>query len=158
MFRWIASDNHRYRFAVELCRRQVRLPLRLQSPAPVSVPPALRLSCALSRAELEVRPAAGGGGFEVTIVVPDLPEGAGEEELVFAITGDGDGVPGCEVLLRRAACRITEALIQRGPGAVPLRPQTRAALLWYGWRRYSELVGLRPVSYTHLTLPTILRV
>jgi hypothetical protein len=84
-----------------------------------------------------------------------------DDELTFDIRGDAAiSLPSCRVVLRRTAWSIHTALLQRQrkQGArrqqktdaqgqqqedAVLRPQMRAALLWYGWKRYRDLAGLK---------------
>jgi thiamine kinase-like enzyme len=47
------------------------------------------------------------------------------------------------VLIRRTACKINTALLDRGDAAQPLWPQTRSAILWCSWKRFQEMVGLK---------------
>lgn len=79
-----------------------------------------------------------------SIHVPPASLPFADDELQFEIGGSpGSSVPGCRVVLRRTTCRISTALIERQRESLPVRPGSLAALYWYGWRRYSEVVGLR---------------
>jgi hypothetical protein len=50
------------------------------------------------------------------------------------------------VILRRVRCVINDGLLRCGEPDWHLSAQTRAALLWRAYRRYSELVGLKRLS------------
>lgn len=143
MFEWVDADENSYRFAVELDRQPVRLCLRLRSDPPAGKPPALRVCGSPPDITLSIQPIGNDGLFEVGIGVAPAPAEAGEDELAFTVAGDVAGLPECRVVLRRTSCRISIALVQREPASAPLRPQTRAALLWHSWGRYSEVVGLK---------------
>ncbi|CAK8995633.1 unnamed protein product, partial [Durusdinium trenchii] len=70
-----------------------------------------------------------------------------DDELQIAITCRNQSIADCTVILRRTACVIGSALIERGRESVPVRYHTVAALQWYGWRRFSEYVGLKRTSF-----------
>lgn len=66
-----------------------------------------------------------------------------DDEIQIALSCRNQSIAACTVILRRTACDIGSALIERGRGSVPVRHHTVAALQWYGWRRFSEYVGLK---------------
>ena len=75
-----------------------------------------------------------------------MPEGGvpKDDELTFTLRGDGAApIPPCRVVLLRTAWPIHTALLERQQAESVLRPQTQAALRWYGWDRFQSLVGLK---------------
>jgi hypothetical protein len=113
--------------------------LRADQPAP----PQLVLEPADTGAALSFAGVAPPDSLHFVLSVPAAPDGAAAEDdqLAFCVRG-GPGVPPCRVVLRRTAWQVRAPLIEREKGGDVL-PQTRAALLWYGWKRYRGLVGLK---------------
>jgi hypothetical protein len=78
-----------------------------------------------------------------------VPGAAGAAELrddqnVFVVRHQHDlDFPPCRIILRRTAWRINAALLSHGDRSAVLLPQTRAALLWFGYERFSDLLGLK---------------
>jgi hypothetical protein len=82
--------------------------------------------------------------LRICLTVPPAPPGADDDELTFQLRVQA--APACHVVLRRTTCKLTTPLIERHGEISPRWPQTRAALLWYGWKRYREIVGLKRFS------------
>jgi hypothetical protein len=143
MTAWVGSESDCYRLAVEQSERDVRLVALLVTDPPLAGPVAFRVEPAALGTVLDVRAGGRPGSFEVTVRVADPSGGAAEDELSLAVRPDRADVPACRVVVRRTRCRVSAGLIQRDAASAALRPETRAALLWHGFGRYSELVGLR---------------
>jgi hypothetical protein len=70
-----------------------------------------------------------------------------DDEIVFALrSGNSGDPPACRIVLRRCAWRINTALLGQGENQAALSPQTGAALLWYGWNRFQNLIGMKRFS------------
>lgn len=106
--------------------------------------PKLNVVSGSCRAEIGSPFKSASGTFEVCVIVelPDRPADDDQLEFVVSDTNSG-GLPTCRILLRRTGCRINSALVERSKIGVPLRDSMQAALLWYGWRRFREIVGLK---------------
>jgi hypothetical protein len=161
MFRWRGSDQelpptahpssslphadgeYVVRFAVAHSDGEVRCCLELQG-EDEHRPPALTLHTTAARCTLHVVAAKTPGVFRCCLVVPPAPAGSADDELTFHLRGEQPGgVPPCRVEFRRTSCTIDATLLGT-PGAEHiLGPQTRAALLWHGWKRYQALIGLK---------------
>ena len=81
--------------------------------------------------------------LELTCVVPQE-----DDELLFGLVMDGK--PVTQIRLRRTFCEIEKALLEL-PTSHPsvrqaLSDHTRAALLWYGWKTCSRMVGIKRFS------------
>lgn len=141
-----ATNGFFIRFATQHSDQPLMLHIPLRTIAAGTSPPELDLQTAASGCELTITP-AGPDFFDLCLTVPaagPASEGVEDDELTFVIRSiPPSPIPDCHIVLRRTACRISTALIARQRDAVPVRPQSLAALLWYGWRRYSEIVGLR---------------
>jgi hypothetical protein len=143
MIAWVGSETDVYRFAVEQAERDVRLVILLASDPPAPRPPTFRVEPDDLGTVLDVRAGLSPGCFEVTVGVSDPPVDAAEDELTLTVQSDRADVPACRLVVRRTRCRVSAGLVQRDAASAALRPETRAALLWHAWGRYSELVGLR---------------
>jgi putative nucleotidyltransferase with HDIG domain len=112
-------------------------------------PPSLALDSSDAGCRLDVLSGDGPDNFQVVITVPPASPPANEgqppdDELVFCIRdASGGSIPTCRARLRRTLCEINTALIERHRVDSPLRPQTKAALLWHSWRRFRMVVGLK---------------
>ena len=125
---------------------EARLPLRLEGDRDGRLPE-FTLVTPTSGCRLELHRSEEGGIVEVTLIVPAAPESGRDDEVAVLLRGQPErGTPSCLVLLRRTACLINTALLDRHGGSSPLWPQTRAALLFHGWKRYQELVALKRFS------------
>jgi hypothetical protein len=154
MFQWLVSVDEQDRradglgalchFAVEQGPEPVRLELALIADPTVADPPALALISPPGGCRLEVPAVDSGSPFRYLVVVEPPADSSAEDEITIDLADTArQRVPPCRIILRRARCVIQTALVQ-GDGSQPaLSPQTRAALLWRGWRRYAELVAVK---------------
>src|SRR5947209_8555937 len=147
MLEWIASDEeyrpgevpaYQFRFATEQGPGEVRLYLDLR-PAPGSAAPQLACTSSPPGCALTVQHVPGRDAHRVTLTVPPASHPEGDDEVTIDVTGDA----ACRVVLRRTACAFRTALLEGACRPGQVHPQTRAALLWHGWGRHSELVGLK---------------
>ena len=86
------------------------------------------------------------GGLRCSVAVPGSGMMAEDDEHAFRVVAPGRTV--AEVVLRRTTCRVNTWLVDdQDPdnrvGGSQLLPETRAALLWYGWRRFLEVMILK---------------
>ena len=153
-----ATSEHIFRFAVEHGAEERRFVMELASDAPKAGPPAINLQSVnpIPGARVDVAAGKEPGVFRVCLVVPpsqpspsssdSLPsappwaETQEDDELIFTLTGD---VPSCRIVVRRTGCRIGTALLHRRGAIKPLLPETRSAILWSSWKRFSEVVMLK---------------
>ncbi|MFO0869707.1 MAG: phosphotransferase [Pirellulales bacterium] len=148
---WLNADDSNDRSSDVVCQfagPQSDQPLELSLLLQVdkSPTPALPHSWTMhdERVQLTALPTAVPGIVHVVAVVPPAEDPASDDEVVFSLAANSHlGAPACRVVLRRTVCTIGMALLERRAGAPPLRPPARAALLWHGWRRYSEVSGLK---------------
>jgi hypothetical protein len=132
-------------FAALQSDRPVRLVLHLLANPPGGDLP--ELSCSPAGPYRPDLAAAVPTGFRYVLVVPPPTGEPADDQVLLDLAGPaGSDVPPCRVILRRSTCTIRKALLDRGPRLPDLLPQTEAALLWYGWRRCRELVGMKRFS------------
>ncbi len=132
-----------FHFAAEHADGELQLPLDLLTGTAAA--PDLALEPPAGGATLTCAGPCGEGAHRYLLTVPAaVPEGdpLADDELTFTVRGL-EGVPPARVVLRRTAWRLDTALLERQRQGPALWPQTRAALLWYGWGRYRALVGLK---------------
>jgi hypothetical protein len=148
------ADEAELCFAAEHAAGELHLFADLRADDSAAPPPSLTLTlCAAAR--LGPLQAVAPGTYRVEVVVPAAPAGTADDEVVLRLVGAG--VTPARVRLRRTAWSIDPTLVvrqrhgpprpaapgQRPRNADPLAPQTRAALLWHGWRRFTGLVALK---------------
>lgn len=141
---WAQAEDGRCEYAVALGDEgtpPIDLELALAAAAG-QAPPALCLSGAPPGATLEVAETAP-GSYSVRVGIPALPPGEQDDALLLQLTSSHDGPPPLSIELRRTHSEIQWGLLGRdAAGSLP-DEQTRAAILWHGWRRFSRVVGLR---------------
>ncbi|HEV3145464.1 MAG TPA: phosphotransferase [Gemmataceae bacterium] len=89
--------------------------------------------------------------FNVSFVVPKASPTATDDEVEFdIIAAAGSGIRPCHIVLRRTRCRVETTLVeQQTNGDLPSEEERnalahcRAALQWYGHKRYQKIVGLK---------------
>jgi hypothetical protein len=132
-----------FRFAAGHGDGEVRCYLDLQSEEALG-PPALTLHTTATDCGLQFIESSKPGCFRYCLTVPAAPPGTADDQLTFHLRAEPPGqVPPCRVELRRTSCTIDATLLgSQGPGHI-LGMQTRAALLWHGWKRFQALIGLK---------------
>jgi hypothetical protein len=149
MAQWLCADAVWHdglpvcRFAAEQADQPLELTLYLKLDAPGPADdwhPRPDLPGALARVSATADPHI----VRVVVSVPPPADPRQDDSLGFRLSGEGNpAVPDCRIELRRTVCRISSALVERNAEDPPVRDQTRAALLWHGWRRYQEVAGLK---------------
>ncbi len=146
MARWLEAEGFGdgvVRFAYEQtgCAARVRLTLRCEDGETAES----AFSCRGSVPGVQLAVVAGDspGLYTVTITVPPSDVLDRDDEVRITVRSEAEHVPECQVVLRRTTCPISTALLESQPGNLGLRDQCAAALRWYAWNRYTELVGLR---------------
>jgi len=135
-----------FRFAAGPDDEELRLIICLASDPPVAAdePPKLRLASAPDGSSVVVEAGDTAGAFRVLVILPAGVPAPDDAELVLEIIEKPAGaVPPCRIRVRRTACRIDTALVEGLDEEQSLSDQTRAALLWFGWRRYSQVMALK---------------
>lgn len=146
MYRWLHGDSSgeggtTLRFAAPQGPSSTRLVLYVvsdDSTAPSSDP----APDPSSSAGLESVPTGVAGVFRYDLIVPPPGDPEIDDEVTIDLRSP-DGLPDAQVILRRSTCRISAALVERDHDPVPLADETRAAMLWQGWRRFQEIVVLK---------------
>jgi hypothetical protein len=131
------------RFAVRQSADPVVLELRLHADPPAA--PALTLKAS---APCRLRPliSLGGGEFRVVLEFDPAADPECEDEVTAELSDPAGVSPACRVVLRRSTCVLSTGLLEQESlteGARRRWPQTEAALRWYGWGRFRELVGIK---------------
>jgi hypothetical protein len=131
------------RFAVRQSADPVVLELRLHADPPAA--PALTLKAS---APCRLRPliSLGGGEFRVVLEFDPAADPECEDEVTAELSDPAGVSPACRVVLRRSTCILSTGLLEQESlteGARRRWPQTEAALRWYGWGRFRELVGIK---------------
>ena len=151
MHEWSGAENNIYRFAMECASGPVKLNLRLKSDTTAPSTPDLTIHSGRHLVKLEIKP-SGDDQFDVVVVVEKGP--VKEEEWEITLNAKpADKIPECRIFLRWTNCIINDALLLRDPvAAAALKTdkeaahrwaQTKAALLWHSYKRFSEVVGLK---------------
>jgi len=133
--------ERRYGFAAEHTDQELLLFVDLPTGAAGS-PPNLSWQSSAPGCALSVVGESQPGTWRLRLSIPPAPAPAQDDEVTFQITA-ADRNRLAKVLLRRTNCRISTTLLGRPGQANPLWAQTRAALLWFGWKRFQELCGLK---------------
>ncbi|MCE5336853.1 MAG: phosphotransferase, partial [Desulfobacteraceae bacterium] len=128
-----------FRFAAALSE-EARLCIDLISSEEEADPPSVTICAAPPGCRLEISAGKEIGHFCLCLTVPPSETPDRDDEVRVDIGGD---VPPCLVVLRRTACRISTSLMDSPHSRESLLPQTRSALLWYGWNRFRDIVGLK---------------
>ncbi len=160
MYRWTDSDGALiittadslpaaekvYQFGAEQSNRPVLLCLDLTTDSDGASVPELAIDTTTANCRIEIADGKSERTFRISILVPPASDLHQDDEVVIRLAGESHEVPPCRLVLRRSTCKIGTALIERHRSDIPLRKQTRAALLWYSWKRYQEIVGLKPFT------------
>jgi putative nucleotidyltransferase with HDIG domain len=152
MYRWVGAEQDIYRFATAVGASKTEVCLRLISDA--ALPDDLVLEpfgAHAHRVKVECEP-VGGGQCDVVVTVTRTSEIEDKWDIIVKAQPEV-GIPDCLVLLRWTDCKINDALLLRAPGTVAAMQsnpeaarswaQTKAALLWHSFGRYSEVIGLK---------------
>ena len=149
----IGRPPYLFLFAVPHGNEEQRLYLGLESDETFAVLPEFSVRPASSQCSVEVRPGKSGRMVRVCVIVKPAEQPAEDDELLLDLEASG-GVPPCRIVVRRTKCHISTTLVDRRGKALPLLPQTRATLLWQGWKRYQELIVTGRdffLGYSHAT-------
>lgn len=139
-----SSGGDIYRFAAQHTGKEHKLYVDFVCETDDENPPVLKFLSSPQGCRMEISNSDRPGAFRLCVIVPPASLPAEDDELTMDIGGDPDaGVSSCRILFRRTSCKISTALIEQHAGLKPLWPQSHAAVLWYSWKRFQEVIGLK---------------
>jgi uncharacterized protein associated with vWA-MoxR-VMAP ternary system/HD domain-containing protein len=112
-------------------------------PSPTGQPD-IALNGAPDGSTVHLERSASASATAALITLPAAPPDQDDDELRFELEAQSSvEIRRYPIVVRRTRCAISTALVSRETDAAPLPAQMRAALLWYSWRRYSEVIALK---------------
>ncbi len=142
---WAGTDSGPLQFADEFRTEDTVLRIALGDPnAGARTTTRFSVIAGPRGARVALDPGQAGAGPAALLTIPAAPADQDDDELEIELEADQGGEVGrCRVVLRRTRATIGTALVARDVDGPPIPPEMRAAILWFAWRRYSEVVALK---------------
>jgi len=147
MVPWTSADPGPLQFATGFSAEDTVLRIGLGGPDAGARPaPRVSMIAGPEGGRVAFDPGGAAAGPAVLVTIPAAPPDQDDDEVEVEVElepAGGGGTARCRVVLRRTRATIGTALVSRDIDGPPLPPEMRAAILWFAWRRYSEVVALK---------------